>query len=47
VILYPQKDKAHWIMEVTNLWDKISWWAKFSKNFLKKAGPKPWMEEGT
>ncbi len=35
-------------MEVANLWEKISWWAKISKNWLKKkAKLAPWMEEGT
>jgi hypothetical protein len=34
-------------MEVVNLWEKISWWAKFSKNWSKKkAKLTPWMEEG-
>ncbi len=44
---YPQEDKVHWTMEVASLWEKISWWAKFSKNFSKKkARLAPWMEEG-
>ncbi len=35
-VFYPQND----------LWEKISWWAKFSKNWLKKkARLAPWMEE--
>jgi hypothetical protein len=25
-------------MEVTELWDKVAWQAKFSKNILKKEG---------
>jgi hypothetical protein len=34
-------------MKVVDLWDKISWWVKFSKNFSKKkAILTPWMEEG-
>jgi hypothetical protein len=34
-------------MEVVSLWEKISWWAKFSKNWLKKkVRLAPWMEEG-
>jgi hypothetical protein len=34
-------------MEVANLWKKISWWAKFLKNWLKKkVRLAPWMEEG-
>lgn len=37
-IFYSQKDKAHWTMEVTELWDKVAWQAKFSKNILKKEG---------
>jgi hypothetical protein len=35
-VLYPQKDKVHWTMEVVRLWEEISWWAKFSKNWSKK-----------
>jgi hypothetical protein len=35
-VLYPQKDKVHWTKEVMNLWEKNSWWVKFSKNWLKK-----------
>jgi len=32
---------------VASLWDKISWWAKFLKSWLKKkARLAPWMEEG-
>jgi hypothetical protein len=32
---------------VENLWEKISWWTKFSKNCSKKkARLAPWMEEG-
>ncbi len=34
-VLYPQKDKVHWTMEVASLWAKNSWWAKFLKNWLK------------
>jgi hypothetical protein len=35
-------------MEVASLWYKILWWAKFSKDWLKKnARLAPWMEEGT
>jgi hypothetical protein len=35
-------------MKVVNLWEKNSWWAKFSKNrSKKKAKLAPWMEEGT
>jgi hypothetical protein len=30
-IFYPQKDKAHWIVEVMDSWDKLAWWAKFNK----------------
>jgi hypothetical protein len=34
-------------MEVANLWEKISWWAKFWKNISKeKVKLTPWMEEG-
>ncbi len=30
------------------MWEKNSWWAKFSKNWSKKkARLAPWMEEGT
>jgi hypothetical protein len=33
---------------VANLWEKISWWARFLKNWLKKkVRLAPWMEEGT
>ncbi len=32
---------------MANLWEKISWWTKFSKNWSKKnAKLAPWMEEG-
>jgi hypothetical protein len=35
-------------MEVTELCEKISWWANFLKNILKKkARLASWMEEGT
>jgi len=45
-VVYLQKDKA-WTTKVANLWEKISWWVKFSKNRLKKkAKLTPWMEEG-
>ncbi len=38
----------HWPIEEASLWEKISWWAKFSKNWLKKTAKlAPWMEEGT
>jgi hypothetical protein len=34
-------------MEVVSLWEKISWWANFSKNWLKKkVRLAPWVEEG-
>jgi len=34
-------------MEVVDLWEKNSWWAKFLKNFSKKKVIlAPWMEEG-
>jgi hypothetical protein len=34
-------------MKVASLWDKISWWAKFLKNWSrKKARLVAWMEEG-
>ncbi len=45
-VFYRQKNKAHWTTEVVSLWEKISWWAKFLKNFLKKVRQAPWMEEG-
>ncbi len=46
-VFYPQNDRAHWTMEVANLWEKISWWAKFLKHWSnKKARLAPWMEEG-
>jgi hypothetical protein len=32
---YPPNDKANWIVEVVELWDKVTWWAKFNKNFLE------------
>jgi hypothetical protein len=45
--LYPQKVKVHWTIEVVSLWEKISWWAKFLKNWLKKKTRiTPWIEEG-
>ncbi len=32
---------------MANLWEKISWWGKFSKNWSKKKTRlTPWMEEG-
>jgi len=31
---------------VASLWEKNSWWAKFSNNCSKKVGLAPWMEEG-
>jgi hypothetical protein len=32
---------------VAKLWEKISWWAKFSKNWSKiKVKLAPWMEKG-
>jgi hypothetical protein len=41
------KDKANWIMEVVELWDKMTWWAKFKNNFSKrKPQLAPWMKEG-
>jgi hypothetical protein len=34
-------------MEVVELWDKMTWWAKFNKKFLKKKTQlAPWMKEG-
>ncbi len=33
---YSAKDKTNWIVEVVELWDKVTWWAKFSTKFLKK-----------
>jgi hypothetical protein len=46
-VLYSQKDKVQWTTEVASLWEKISWWAKFLKNWLKKKTRlAPWMEEG-
>jgi hypothetical protein len=45
-VFYRQKNKAHWTMEVANLWEKISWWTKFLKKISKKkARQAPWMEE--
>ncbi len=41
---YPPNDKANWIVEVVELWDKVTWWAKFNKNFLE-AWLVPWLEE--
>jgi hypothetical protein len=33
-------------VEVVKLWDKVTWCAKFNKNFLrKKVRLAPWMEE--
>jgi hypothetical protein len=44
-VFYPQKDKAHWTMEVMKLWDQVAWWAKFNKNVLKiNAWLALWME---
>jgi hypothetical protein len=34
-IFYPTNDKANWIVEVVELWDKVTWWAKFNNNILK------------
>jgi hypothetical protein len=43
---YLAKDKTNWIVEVVELWDKVTWWAKFSTNLLKKrAQLAPWMEK--
>jgi hypothetical protein len=33
-------------MEVVDLWDKISWWVKFSEKSSQKAKLTPWMKEG-
>ncbi len=41
-----KKDKLHWIVEMTELWDKVAWWVIFNKNFLKKVWLAPWIEEG-
>ncbi len=46
-VLHPQKDKVHWSTKMVNLWEKISWSIKFSKNWLKKkARLTPWTVEG-
>jgi hypothetical protein len=45
--LFLAKDKANWIMEMVKLWDKMTWWAKFNKNFSKRETQlAPWMKEG-
>jgi hypothetical protein len=44
-VFYPQKDKPHWTTKVVGLWEKNSWWTKFSKNLSKKAKLAPWMEK--
>ncbi len=37
----------HLTTKVASLWEKISWWAKFSNNWSKKkARLAPWMETG-
>ncbi len=37
-----------WAIEVASFWEKISWWAKFLKHWLKKkVRLAPWMEEDT
>ncbi len=41
---YPQKNKVHWIIEVVDLWDKVSWWAKFTKTFSMKLKLAPWIK---
>jgi hypothetical protein len=35
-VFYPTKDRANWTMEVVELWDNVTWWAKFNNNFWKK-----------
>ncbi len=45
-VFYAQNDKVHWTMEVVDLWDKISWWVKFSEKSSQKAKLTPWMKEG-
>jgi hypothetical protein len=42
---YSQKDKAHWTMEVMELWDKVAWHAKFCKKISKKKGVVGTMDE--
>jgi hypothetical protein len=37
-VFYPQKDKVHWTIEVASLSEKISWWAKLSKNLFEEEG---------
>jgi hypothetical protein len=37
-VLYQQKDKVHWSIEVASLWETISWWAKFSRIGQRKRG---------
>jgi hypothetical protein len=42
------KGLAHWTTKVVDLWEKVSWWAKFTKSFSKKKSRlAPWMEEST
>jgi hypothetical protein len=41
---YPQKDKAHCTIKVVDLWNKVSWWAKFTKTSLKKLKLTPWIK---
>ncbi len=41
-IFYPTKDMENKIMEMVELWNKVTWRAKFNKNFLKK---KPWLAQ--
>jgi hypothetical protein len=39
---------VHLTIEVASLWEKISWWVKFSNNWSKKkVRLAPWMEQGT
>jgi len=45
-VICPQKKKVFWTTKVAGLWEKISWWAKLLKNWLKiKAKLTPWMEK--
>jgi hypothetical protein len=45
--LFLAKDKANWTMEVVEFLDKMTWWAKFSKNLSKrKTQLTLWMKEG-
>jgi hypothetical protein len=32
-----KKDKLHWIVEVTKLWDKVAWWVIFNNCFLEES----------